>query len=111
MPLDPIARKLLDEVAASAVPTPTLPARLKGTLNFESRFTSLGEVEAVAAVADHVIPVSGAAVPARSYVPAGAGARAPLVQSTSTAVAGCWGRSTRTTAGPGRSPMPRAPSS
>ena len=79
MPLDPVARKLLDEVAASGRPNAHLLPVAEARANFESLFAGLGAVEAVAAVADHVIPVSGAAILARSYVPAGAGTRPPLV--------------------------------
>jgi acetyl esterase len=79
VPLDPLARKLLDEVAASGRPNAHLLPVAEARTNFESLFAGLGAVEAVAAVEDHVIPVSGGEIPARSYVPGGVGARAPLV--------------------------------
>jgi acetyl esterase len=79
VPLDPVARKLLDEVAASGRPNAHLLPVAEARGNFESLFAGLGAVEAVASVADHAIPVGAAAIPARSYVPADAGARPPLV--------------------------------
>jgi acetyl esterase len=81
VPLDPVARKLLDEVAASGRPNAHLLPVAEARVNFESLFAGLGAGEAVAAVADHSIPVAGAAVPARSYRPAGssAGQVLPLV--------------------------------
>ena len=72
MPLDPVARKLLDEVAASGRPNAHLLPVAQARVNFESLFAGLGAKEAVSAVADHAIPVEGATVPARSYRPAGA---------------------------------------
>ena len=79
MPLDPVARKLLDEVAASGRPNAHLLPVAEARGNFESFYAGLGAVESVVAVRDHVIPVHGAAIPARSYVPAAAGPRPPLV--------------------------------
>ena len=81
MPLDPVARKLLDEVAASGRPNAHLLPVAQARVNFESLFAGLGAGEEVAEVADHSIPVAGAAIPARSYRPAGAraGAALPLV--------------------------------
>ena len=72
MPLDPVARKLLDEVAASGRPNAHLLPVAEARTNFESLFAGLGAGEPVAAVADHVIPVRGAVIPARSYRPAAA---------------------------------------
>lgn len=71
MPLDPVARKLLDEVAASGRPNAHLLPVEQARVNFESLFAGLGPGEAVAAVAEHAIPVPGATIPARSYRPAG----------------------------------------
>ncbi|HEY3613125.1 MAG TPA: alpha/beta hydrolase [Gaiellales bacterium] len=71
MPLDPVARKLLDEVAASGRPNAHLLPVAEARVNFESLFAGLGAVEDVAAVAEHAIPVAGGAIPARSYRPAG----------------------------------------
>ena len=79
MPLDPLARKLLDEVAASGRPNAHLLPVAEARANFESLFAGLGPGESVEAVADHAIPVAGAAIPARSYRPSGAGPGAPLV--------------------------------
>jgi acetyl esterase/lipase len=81
VPLDPVARKLLDEVAASGRPNAHLLPVAQARANFESLFAGLGAVEDVAAVAEHAIPVDGAAIPARSYRPAGsrAGEALPLV--------------------------------
>ena len=73
MPLDPVARKLLDEVAASGRPNAHLLPVAEARVNFESLFAGLGPGASVASVADHSIPVAGATIPARSYRPAGAG--------------------------------------
>ena len=81
MPLDPVARKLLDEVAASGRPNAHLLPVAEARVNFESLFAGLGPGEPVAAVADHAIPGAGGLIPARSYRPAGssAGDVRPLV--------------------------------
>jgi acetyl esterase len=81
VPLDPVARKLLDEVAASGRPNAHLLPIAEARVNFESLFAGLGAGEAVASVADHAIPVAGGAIPARSYRPSGAsaGEALPLV--------------------------------
>jgi acetyl esterase/lipase len=81
VPLDPVARKLLDEVAASGRPNAHLLPVAEARVNFESLFAGLGAGEAVASVADHSIAVDGGAIPARSYRPAGAstGEIRPLV--------------------------------
>jgi acetyl esterase len=72
VPLDPVARKLLDEVAASGRPNAHLLPVAEARVNFESLFAGLGAGECVSAVADHEIPVAGTEIPARSYRPAGA---------------------------------------
>ena len=98
VPLDPVARKLLDEVAASGRPNAHLLPVTEARANFESLFAGLGPGEPVAAVADHSIPVDGAAIPARSYRPAGCRAGETVrSSSTSTAAAGCSARSNPTT--------------
>jgi acetyl esterase len=81
VPLDPVARKLLDEVAASGRPNAHLLPVAEARVNFESLFAGLGAKQPISSVADHAIPVDGAAIPARSYRPAGsaAGAALPLV--------------------------------
>ena len=81
VPLDPVARKLLDEVAASGRPNAHLLPVAEARVNFESLFAGLGPGEEVAAVADHAIPVAGGEIPARSYRPAGSrrGELLPLV--------------------------------
>jgi acetyl esterase len=80
VPLDPVARKLLDEVAASGRANAHLLPVAEARVNFESLFAGLGAVEPVAAVGEHAIPVAGAAIPARSYRALGAGAaELPLV--------------------------------
>jgi acetyl esterase len=81
VPLDPVARELLDEVAASGRPNAHLLPVAEARANFESLFAGLGAGEAVAAVANHAIPVPGTAIPARSYRPADAtaGELRPLV--------------------------------
>jgi acetyl esterase len=77
--LDPVARKLLDEVAASGRPNAHLLPVDEARVNFEALFAGLGPAEPVAAVAEHVIPIAGAAIPARSYRPEGAAGIRPLV--------------------------------
>jgi acetyl esterase len=72
VPLDPVARKLLDEVAESGRPNAHLLPVVEARVNFESLFAGLGAGEPVSSVRDHSIPVAGAAIPARSYRPAGA---------------------------------------
>jgi len=69
--LDPVARKLLDEIAASGRPNAHLLPVAEARVNFESLFAGLGPGQAVAAVAEHAVPVAGTTVPARSYRPAG----------------------------------------
>ena len=71
MTLDPVARKLLDEIAASGRPNAHLLPVAEARVNFESLFAGLGPGASVAAVADHAIPVGGGSIPARSYRPAG----------------------------------------
>ena len=73
MPLDPVARKLLDDVAASGRPNAHLLPIEEARANFESLFAGLGPGEPVASVTDHVIAVAGSAIPVRSYRPGGAG--------------------------------------
>ncbi len=72
MPLDPVARKLLDEVAASGRPNAHLLPVAEARANFEALFAGLRPGESVSAVADHAIPVDRADIPARSYRPEGA---------------------------------------
>jgi acetyl esterase len=74
VPLDPVARKLLDEVAASGRPNAHLLPVAEARVNFESLFAGLGPVEPVASVSDHSIPVPGGSIPARVYRPADAAA-------------------------------------
>jgi acetyl esterase len=74
VPLDPVARKLLDEVAASGRPNAHLLPVAEARVNFESLFAGLGAVEEVAGVDEHAIPIAGGgSIPARSYRPAGCG--------------------------------------
>ena len=73
MPLDPAARKLLDEVAASGRPNAHLLPIAEARANFESAYAGLGPGEDVAGTAEHEIPVTGSMIPARSYRPAGTG--------------------------------------
>jgi acetyl esterase len=80
VPLDPVARKLLDDVAASGRPNAHLLPVAQARANFESLFAGLGAVAEVAAVSDHEIPAGAGAIPARSYRPAGAASEhLPLV--------------------------------
>jgi acetyl esterase len=72
VPLDPAARKLLDEVAASGRPNAHLLPVGEARANFEALFAGLRPGESVSAVADHAIPVGRDVIPARSYRPAGA---------------------------------------
>jgi acetyl esterase len=81
VPLDPLARKLLDDVAESGRPNAHLLPVEEARANFEALFAGLGPREPVASVAEHSIPVAGTAIPARSYRPHGsaAGEALPLV--------------------------------
>jgi acetyl esterase/lipase len=72
VPLHPVARKLLDDVAASGRPNAHLLPVAQARANFESLFAGLGAVAEVASVRDHEIPAGGGTIPARSYRPAGA---------------------------------------
>ena len=78
MPLDPVARKLLDDVAASGRPNAHLLPVAQARANFESLFAGLGAVAEVAAVSDHEIPAGAGAIPARSYRPAEAAGESQL---------------------------------
>ena len=78
MPLDPVARALLDEVAASGRPNAHLLPVTEARANFEALFAGLRPGESVSAVADHAIPVDGVEIPARSYRPQNAAADDPL---------------------------------
>ena len=71
MPLDPVARRLLDDLAASGRPNAHLLPLEQARANFEALFAGLRPGEAVSATADHRIPVRGAEIPARSYRPSG----------------------------------------
>ena len=73
MALDPVARKLLDEVAASGRPNAHLLPVAEARVNFESLFAGLGAGEPVDAVAEHSIAIPRGAIVARSYRPAGSG--------------------------------------
>lgn len=78
MPLDPVARKLLDDFLASGRPNAHLLPVAEARANFEALFAGLPPGEDVAAVADHAIPVAGGTIPARSYRPS-ADAGLPIV--------------------------------
>jgi acetyl esterase len=71
--LDPVARKLLEDVAASGRPNAHLLPIAEARVNFESLFAGLGPGEPVDAVAEHSIAIPGGAIAARSYRPAGCG--------------------------------------
>lgn len=73
MPLDPVARKLLDDFIASGRPNAHLLPVEQARANFEALFEGLRPGEDVAATADHAIPATGGTIPARSYRPAGTG--------------------------------------
>src|SRR5690242_10180707 len=68
MPLDPVAKKLLDDWLASGRPNAHLLPVAEARANFEALFADLPR-EDVAAVAEHAIPVGGGTIPARSYRP------------------------------------------
>jgi acetyl esterase len=72
VPLDPVARKLLDDVAASGRPNAHLLPVAEARVNFESLFAGLGAPQPVGGVVEHAIPIPGGTIPARSYRPAGA---------------------------------------
>jgi acetyl esterase/lipase len=67
--LDPVARQMLDDFIASGRPNAHLLPVEQARANFEALFEGLRPGEAVAAVADHEIPVAGGTIPARSYRP------------------------------------------
>ena len=69
MPLDPVARQLLDEFISSGRPNAHLLSVEQARAGFESLFAGLRPGEHVAATADHRIPVAGAEILARSYRP------------------------------------------
>ena len=69
MPLDPVARKLLDEVAASGRPNAHLLPVAEARANFESLFAGLGAGRARRVVADHVDSRRGRRDP-RALLPA-----------------------------------------
>ncbi len=73
MPLDPVARKLLDDVELSGRLNAHLLPIAEARANFEALFAGLGPGEPVDSVTEHVIAVAGGSIPARSYRPAGAG--------------------------------------
>jgi acetyl esterase/lipase len=73
VPLDPKAKELLDEVAASGRPNAHLLPVPEARANFEALFESLGAGEEVAEVRDVQIPVKGGSIPARLYRPDGEG--------------------------------------
>ncbi len=69
MPLDPVARKLLDDFLTSGRPNAHLLPVEQARANFEALFAGLRPGESVAAVTDHAVPVAGGTIPARSYRP------------------------------------------
>ena len=69
MPLDPVARKMLDDFIASGRPNAHLLPVEQARANFEALFEGLRPGESVASTADHEIPVEGGTIPARSYRP------------------------------------------
>lgn len=69
MPLDPVAKQLLDELIASGRPNAHLLPIEQARANFEALFAGLRPGENVAATSDHRIPVEGGEIPARSYRP------------------------------------------
>ena len=73
MPLDPKAKELLDEVAASGRPNAHLLPVAEARANFEDLFASLGPGEEVAEVLPLEIPVTGGPIAARLYRPAAEG--------------------------------------
>ena len=73
MPLDPVARKLLDDVELSGRLNAHLLPIAEARANFEALFAGLGPGEPVDSVTEHVIAVAGGSIPARSYRPAGSG--------------------------------------
>jgi acetyl esterase/lipase len=73
VPLDPKAKELLDEVAASGRPNAHLLPVAEARANFEDLFASLGPGEEVAEVLPLEIPVTGGPIAARLYRPAAEG--------------------------------------
>jgi acetyl esterase/lipase len=81
MALDPVARRLLDDVAASGRPNAHLLPIEEARANFEALFAGLGAGPAVTAVHEHAIPSRDGGIPARSYRAVGLapGELAPIV--------------------------------
>ena len=69
MPLDPVAKQLLEEFIASGRPNAHLLPIEQARANFEALFAGLRPGEDVVATSDHRIPVEGREIPARSYRP------------------------------------------
>jgi acetyl esterase len=73
MPLDPQAQVLLDQMAAYEAPEMSTLTPEAVRANMRAMVGMLGEVEAVARVADRTIPGPDGPIPVRVYTPAGTG--------------------------------------
>ena len=69
MPLDPVARRMLDDFIASGRPNAHLLPVEQARANFEALFEDLRPGEPVATVDDYELPVEGGSIPARAYRP------------------------------------------
>jgi acetyl esterase/lipase len=73
MPLDPIARLLLDQIAASSIPSLEVLPVAQARAVFEAMSRSPLEKLALARVEDRRIPGAGGEIPVRIYTPEGEG--------------------------------------
>lgn len=71
MPLDPQAKQVIEQVAALGLPPAHTVTPVQARINMKARPRAAGP--AVAKVADHTIPSTGANVPVRVYTPSGPG--------------------------------------
>jgi acetyl esterase/lipase len=72
LPLDPVARKLLDDFVSSGRPNAHLLPVAEARRNFEALFEGLGPGVDVVEVREHAIAVADGSIPARSYRPSAA---------------------------------------
>lgn len=71
MPLDPVARALLDQIAASSVPSLEVLPVAEARAVFEAMSRNRGDKLALARVEDRRIPGPAAEIPVRIYTPEG----------------------------------------
>ena len=79
MPLDPEAQKLVDALAALNLKPVEDSTPAEARESIRARTAALGPFEDVAAVADHLVPVTGGEIAVRVYSPGGPGPHPVLV--------------------------------